>query len=80
MIVWDHLSRNPAAIHLLEQNPDKIDWCELSRNPSIFVDDYQAKSKERVETLREELMEKTWHPNRFRSWCLDTEDEFHLEN
>jgi hypothetical protein len=25
-------------------------------------------------------MEKTWHPRRFRSWCLDTEDEFHLEN
>jgi hypothetical protein len=36
-------------------------------------------SKERVETLREELMARTWHPKRFRSWCLEHDDEFHLE-
>jgi hypothetical protein len=26
------LSTNPKAIHLLEQNPEKIDWCQLSLN------------------------------------------------
>jgi hypothetical protein len=30
------LSRNPAAINLLEQNQDKIDWNQLSANPAIF--------------------------------------------
>ncbi len=25
-IDWKWLSMNPAAIHLLEQNPDKINW------------------------------------------------------
>ncbi len=30
------LNRNPAAIHLLEQNLDKIDWKELSENPSAI--------------------------------------------
>jgi hypothetical protein len=24
-------------------------------------------------------MEKTWHPVRFRSWCLEYDDEFYLE-
>jgi hypothetical protein len=27
------LSVNPAAIHLLKQNPDKIDWKWLCKNP-----------------------------------------------
>jgi hypothetical protein len=31
--VWDILSENPSAIHILEANPDKIDWYGLSENP-----------------------------------------------
>ena len=30
------LSLNPNAIHLLERNPDKIDWEELSGNPAAI--------------------------------------------
>jgi len=45
-------------------------------NPSIFEEDRQTLSKERTEVLREELMERTWHPERFRSWCLEHDDEF----
>jgi len=26
-------------MHILEQNQDKIDWYELSANPSIFIKD-----------------------------------------
>ena len=28
------LSKNPNAIHLLEQNQNKIDWLRLSSNPN----------------------------------------------
>ena len=77
-ISWIFLAENPGVIHLFKQNPEKIHWYWLSRNPSIFEEDYQSLSKERSELLREELMEKTWHPKRFRHWCLDTDDEFHL--
>ena len=35
-IAWNFLSENPAAIHLLEANPDKIDWFGLSRNPAAI--------------------------------------------
>ena len=40
-IYWDHLSCNPNAICLLEQNPDKIDWFKvdwfvLSKNPKAI--------------------------------------------
>jgi len=31
--VWDILSGNPAAIHILEANPSKIDWHWFSENP-----------------------------------------------
>jgi len=27
---------NPNAIHLLEKNPDKISWSDLSRNPNAI--------------------------------------------
>ena len=30
------LSTNPNAIHLLEQNPEKISWVFLSRNPNAI--------------------------------------------
>jgi hypothetical protein len=29
---WFYLCLNPNAIHLLEENIDKIDWYSLSRN------------------------------------------------
>src|SRR5271163_1835073 len=35
-INWENLSRNPAAIHLLEKNMKKINWNWLSRNPAAL--------------------------------------------
>jgi hypothetical protein len=35
-INWQTLSLNPAAIHLLERNLDKVDWYFLSRNPAAI--------------------------------------------
>ena len=32
----NYLSHNPNAIHLLEQNPNKIDWSWLSKNPNAI--------------------------------------------
>ena len=43
MIDWYELSRNPNAIHLLEENQDKIEWNQISRNPSIFEEIYYMK-------------------------------------
>lgn len=36
-INWASLSSNPAAISLLKDNMDKIDWYEFSENPAIFT-------------------------------------------
>ena len=33
---WNGLSANPAAIHLLEKNQDKINWISLSANPAAI--------------------------------------------
>jgi hypothetical protein len=34
--VWSDLARNPAAIDLLKENPDKINWFMLSENPAAI--------------------------------------------
>ena len=33
---WDKISVNPDAIHIIEQNLDKVDWFYLSLNPSAI--------------------------------------------
>jgi len=67
-IYWIGLSQNRNAIHILEKNKDKIDWCQLSFNPSIFEYNYKNLSVERMDILREELMQKTLHPSKIQYW------------
>ena len=33
---------------------------------------------EQTQYIKRELMEKTWHPQRIASWCLEYDDEFFL--
>jgi hypothetical protein len=68
------LSRKPAAIHLLEANPDKINWVFLSQNPAIFNYDYQ-KIKEKNRELNKEVCEYYWHPKRMDNWQWQEETE-----
>ena len=70
-IDWGNLSSNPSAIHILEQNLDKSHLFveDLFSNPSIFEVDYDF-LKRRMDLFREELIEKTWHPDRYEEWCL----------
>jgi hypothetical protein len=77
-INWRLLSVNPNAMHLLEQNQDQIDWDYFTANPNIFELDHDFFFR-RMNILREELMAKTWHPNRFMNWCLSVEElqDFH---
>ena len=35
-VLLNSLSYNPAAIHILEQNSDKINWSRLSENPAAI--------------------------------------------
>ena len=70
LIKWCRLSCNPAAMHLFEQNQDKIfHWHNLSRNPSIFELDYDF-LRMRMNIIRDELMTKAWHPSRYEKWCI----------
>ena len=67
---WDCLSRNINAIQLLRENPDKINWYNLSKNPSIFTYDYE-KMRENVLLFKEDLMKERFHPRnlrKFSSW------------
>lgn len=67
-ISWIGLSQNKNAIHILEKNQNKIDWCQFSINPSIFEYNYKRLTVERINILREELMQKTLHPSKIQYW------------
>ena len=70
-----NLSENPNAIHLMKQNPDKINWKFLSENPRIFVYDYQAMRDHMYNSgLCEELMANRFHPSnmhKFGDWGFE---------
>ena len=72
LIVWVLLSRNTCAeaIELLKENPDKINWSQLSKNPNIFTYDYD-KMRENCLLFKEDLMKERFHPRnlyKFSSW------------
>jgi len=50
-------------MELLEENQDKINWFNLSRNPSIFTYNYEL-IKEKNRELNEEIIMKALHPKR----------------
>jgi|UniRef100_A0A6C0B9Y7 hypothetical protein len=68
ILSWIGLSQNRNAIHILEKNQDKIDWMQISLNPGIFQPNYKRLTVERMNVLREELMQKTLHPSKIQYW------------
>lgn len=61
---WEGLSENPCkeALDLLCENPQKICWKHLSRNPAIFMT--YADMKKKTSVFKEELMRQVYHPRR----------------
>ena len=76
-INWAYLSRNPNAIHLLEQNPHKIKWNMFAKNPNIFVLNYEY-LKARTSIIKEELIMRYWHPSNIEKWLEMYGDDFEL--
>lgn len=56
---------------------------EINENGSFTMNDVvqlietykQTRTHERVKIYEEELIMKTWHPNRLMGWCLDIEEK-----
>ncbi len=46
---------------------------------TLWQNKFEARKKRRTNRrcriVKEELMEKTWHPNRYKKWCLDEEEK-----
>lgn len=68
VVSWIGLSQNRNAIHILKNNQDKIDWLQFSLNPGIFQPNYKQVTVDRMNVLREELMQKTLHPSKIQYW------------
>lgn len=71
---------NPyLTFEFLQKHLDMININNICYNNFIISDHVlqkriDAKRRERFEMIREELMNVSWHPDRFMQWCLD-EDE-----
>ncbi len=48
-------------MHLLENNVECIDWSELSKNPAIFMYDYELIRKTNS-VINEEIHQYVYHP------------------
>ena len=67
---WECLALNPKAIHILEKNIYKLDWKYLSRNPNIFIYDYDAIKNHMYKEggFVEKLMANRFHPKNMGMW------------
>ena len=54
-------------MHILQKNQDKINWYNLSLNPSIFELEYNV-LKERCSIYKEELIQIALHPSRIQKY------------
>ena len=69
---WNNLSANPNAIHILEQNVDKIDWDMLTLNPNaihLFFKFNYSKMTTNNNLFHKELVEYVFHPKRLFRFC-----------
>ncbi len=63
---WETLSGNPNAIHLLEQNLDKVSWYWLCYNPNanhLIAPLNHIQMRENNKEFFQELVSFVCHPN-----------------
>lgn len=73
---WDMISKNPnLTLDFVRDNIELINFNELSYNKfnGVYYErKFQQQEKEKqVNIIEEELIKKTWHPDRFKDWCLE---------
>ena len=59
----------------LENNQDKINWSNLSTNPSIFIYDYET-IKLKNKKLNQEIIEKSLHPQRMLRLMNEYDEDY----
>lgn len=69
--------QDPLFLPLVFASSQK-DYLPVPLNDMIFEKAIQNQTKkclkERLDSLKCELVEKTWHPKRLFRWCLDVEE------
>ena len=80
--LWYYISINPSLIiEMINKFPNKDwHWNYIFTNP--FNKDYENELNkleklqkiQNFKKIEEELIQKTWHPNRFQQWCIDEID------
>lgn len=69
------LSENPNITIDFVKNHEYIDFDFHFLSKNIFnYDDNMYESNKKFRKYEQELIEKTWHPNRIFEWCLDIDE------
>jgi hypothetical protein len=61
---WYALSKNPAAMAILEANPSNISFISFWENPAIFEMDFPSMNKDRWLETKKLLLQVSLHPDR----------------
>lgn len=81
---YSNISKNPnITLYYIEKNIDKIDFSELSKNKLDYIQlEYHNEKKYhsiyKTKKIEEELIQKTWNPDRFMNWCLSIDDLIYI--
>jgi hypothetical protein len=63
------------AVLFLKEEPK---YLPLALQDKVVIDEFKRMLKnhikQKTDLFKEELVMKTWHPDRFMKWCLDTDD------
>ena len=73
---WDWLSVNINAMHILENNQDKINYSNFSTNPGIFKLDI-VEMRNNCCQFAEELAAYVFHPDRLLKICEKYKIDFY---
>ena len=60
----------------IDKYPDKPwDWFRILNNNFKKEYEKELNKLQNFKMIEEELIQKTWHPNRFQIWCFDEDQK-----
>jgi hypothetical protein len=74
------MSINKCLMNLTNSKPYHPATCVRYRPTSDTIEDLRIYTEVQEKPFHDELMKIAWEPERFKKWCLDTEEENRIES
>ena len=76
-ITMDFIERNMGFINWFYLSMNKFGWKQ--ENTLQYYKQRKTQTIKQTKLIKEELIAKTWHPDRFMEWCVDNEELREIE-